>query len=353
MSRGLLDREVRRAVAALPGVRTLQGHEVTALTGRDGIVTGVRCRVRGAQDNERILAADLVVDASGRGSDAPAWLSTLGFAPVRETVVDAYLGYATRLCRRPEGLNADWKAMLVRSRTATTRAGAIFPIEGGRCLVTLAGFARDYPPQDEDGFLAFVRGIGVPEFCEAVRAAEPLAPTVGYRRTTNRWRRYDEAERWPEGFVAVGDAVCAFNPYYGQGMGVAAMSATVLADLLAGRGAPSGFARAFQRRLARLLATPWLMATTEECRYPGTAGAAFGWRTRLNLWYTDRLLARAARDPAVMRAFMRVSHLVDPFGALIRPRVALPVLFGAAGGEPVVPAPSSATQARWCTGCRP
>ena len=223
MSRDLLDRELRRAVSALPGVRTLQGHEAMALTGSKGIVTGVRCRLRGAQDNERILRADLVVDASGRESRAPDWLADLGFGPVRETVVDAFLGYATRLCRQPEGMNSDWRAMLVRSRTATTRAGAIFPIEGGRCLVTLAGFSRDYPPQDDDGFLEFVRAIGVPEFYDAVRAADPLAPAVGYRRTTNRWRRYHEARRWPEGFIAVGDAVCAFNPYYGQGMAVAAI----------------------------------------------------------------------------------------------------------------------------------
>ena len=118
--------------------------------------------------------------------------------------------------------------MLVRSQAVSTRAGAIFPIEGGRCLVTLAGFECDYPPLDDTDFLEFVRSIGVPEFYEAVRAAEPVAPIFGYRRTTNRWRRYHEAQRWPEGFIALGDAVCAFNPYCGQGMSVAAMSAEAL-----------------------------------------------------------------------------------------------------------------------------
>jgi 2-polyprenyl-6-methoxyphenol hydroxylase-like FAD-dependent oxidoreductase len=199
-------------------------------------------------------------------------------------------------------------------------------------VVTLAGFARDYPPQDDEGFLEFARSIGVPDFYEAVRVAEPLGSAVGYRRTTNRWRRYHAAERWPDGFVAVGDAVCAFNPYYGQGMSVAALSALALGALLAKRGPGAGFAREFQRHLARLIATPWLMATTEECRYPETDGARFGWRTRLNLWYTGRLLTRAAHDPDAMKAFVAVSHLLEPFGAVLRPRVLVPVLLRPGSG---------------------
>ena len=137
--------------------------------------------------------------------------------------------------------------------------------------------------------------------------------------------------------MALGDAVCAFNPYYGQGMAVAASSAVMLGALLAGRGPGAGFAAAYQRRLARLLATPWLMATTEECRYPGTDGARFGWRTRLNLWYTDRLLTRAAHDPEVMRAFVAVSQLTEPFAAIVRPRIlaaGAPAAEGLRGGSP-------------------
>ena len=172
--------------------------------------------------------------------------------------------------------------MLVRSRASSTCAGAIFPTEGGRCLVTLAGFARDYPPQGDDGFLEFVEKMGVPEFYNAVRAAEPLTGAIGYRRTTNRWRHYHQAEQWPEGFIALGDAVCAFNRYYGQGLSVAAMSAVMLDAHLAEHGIGGGFAARFQRHLGRLLGTPWLMATTEERRHPATEGASFNWQTRLN-----------------------------------------------------------------------
>jgi flavin-dependent dehydrogenase len=200
------------------------------------------------------------------------------------------------------------------------------PIEGGRWLVTLAGFSRDYPPQDEAGFMAFARSIAVPELHSALCAAEPLGPAIGYRRTTSRWRRYHEAARWPDGFVALGDAVCSFNPYYGQGMAVAALSAIALGELVAGRGLSPGFAATFQSRLARLLADPWLMATTEDCRHAATVGAVRTWRTRLNLWYTDRLIERATHDPVAMNAFMSVLQLVEPYHTVMRPRVLVPAL---------------------------
>jgi 2-polyprenyl-6-methoxyphenol hydroxylase-like FAD-dependent oxidoreductase len=330
MSRDLLDREVRRAVAALPGVRTLSGHEVTGLSGDNNVVFGVRCRRRGADAEDSVFDADLVVDASGRDSKAPNWLAALGLGAAAEQVVEPFLGYSTRLCRMPENFSAPWKAMIVRSHTEITRGGGIVPIEGGRWLVTLAGFSKDYPPLEEAEFMEFARSLGVPEFAQAVAAAEPLSQAVGFRRTTNRWRRYDEMRHWPEGFVAIGDAVCAFNPYYGQGMSVAALSALALGEAMTTGPQEERCAR-FQRRLAEIIARPWLMATTEECRYPGTQGAARGFKTRLNLWFTDRLLTRAAHDPKVRNAFLSVAQLVEPSSILMRPAVLLPVLFAPRG----------------------
>jgi 2-polyprenyl-6-methoxyphenol hydroxylase-like FAD-dependent oxidoreductase len=329
MSRDLIDQEVRRAVAALPGVRTLSGHEVTGLSGDNNVVFGVRCRRRGAEAEDSVFDADLVVDASGRDSKAPNWLAALGLGEVREQVVEPFLGYSTRLCRMPDNFEAPWKAMIVRSHAEITRGGGIVPIEGSRWLVTLAGFSKDYPPLEDTEFMEFARSIGVPEFAQAVAAAEPLSQAYGFRRTTNRWRRYDEMRHWPEGFVAIGDAVCAFNPYYGQGMSVAALSALALGEAFAREEA--GRCARFQQRLADIIARPWLMATTEECRYPGTQGAARGLKARLNLWFTDRLLTRAAHDPRVRNAFLSVAQLVEPSSILMRPGVLLPVLFAPRG----------------------
>jgi 2-polyprenyl-6-methoxyphenol hydroxylase-like FAD-dependent oxidoreductase len=337
MSRDLIDHEVRNAAAKLPGVRTLCSCEALGLLGDTTAVRGMRYRRRGEDGEEISVEADLVVDASGRDSKAPAWLASLGCGNVRESVVDAFLGYATRLYRVPDGFDPGWAAIIARSRDHLTRAGGIVPIEGGRWLATLAGFARDYPPHTGEGFVEFARSLGVTELARALEAAEPIGEPVGYRRTTNRWRRYDAMRDWPEGFVALGDSVCAFNPYYGQGMSTAALSALLLRDTLSSHSRSRRTSRVFQRRLTRLLARPWLMATTEDCRYPETQGAVRDWRTSLNLWFSDRLIERSTHDATVRDTFHAVVHLIKPGTALMRPRIALPILLAPKASQAASP----------------
>lgn len=103
--------------------------------------------------------------------------------------------------------------------------GVIFPLENNLWLATLAGTNRDYPPDDDAGFLEFARGLAQPDLFEAIREAKPVSGIYGYRYAENRLRHFDRVKRSPEGFVALGDAVCQFNPIYGQGMSVAAIGA--------------------------------------------------------------------------------------------------------------------------------
>src|SRR5262249_14637514 len=160
----------------------------------------------------------------------------------------SFLGYATRLYAPPAGFQADWQALFLQPSAPSARGGGLFPIDGRRWIVTVAGVGRDYPPIDDAGFLDFARSLRSPILYEAIRHAQPLTPLVAYRRTENQLRHYEQLERWPEGFVVLGDAVCAFNPIYGQGMTVAAESAELLDDWLR-RPAP---AHTFQRRLRRV-----------------------------------------------------------------------------------------------------
>jgi hypothetical protein len=96
------------------------------------------------------------------------------------------------------------------------RGGVIFPIENSQWLVTLGGYARDYPPTDDEAaFMAFAKDLRSPLLHQAIQNAEPLSEIRGWQQTANLWRRFERLGRWPEGFVAVGDAVRAFNPVYG------------------------------------------------------------------------------------------------------------------------------------------
>ena len=338
-SRDLLEWVVRSTLASRDRVRFLEGRHVTGLVYDESIgsVTSVKLRSWGREDtdagDDEELLADLVVDASGRDSGSPTWLAALGFGEVRETVVNPFLGYATRLYRPPGDRDVDWRAMIVSNAPPRqTRGGVIYPVEGGCWLVTLAGIARDYPPTDEAGFLAFARSLDTPALYEALSIAEPLSPIWGYRRTENRLRHYERLPRWPDGFVALGDAVCAFNPVYGQGMTASALGALALDRCLRAQrrrqpgGALRGLGRRFQRELAQCNATPWLLATGEDYRWPTTTGGRRGILTTAAHRYVDRVLGLASREPAVGRPFFEVLHLLRPPVRLFSPRILRGVL---------------------------
>jgi 2-polyprenyl-6-methoxyphenol hydroxylase-like FAD-dependent oxidoreductase len=351
-SRELLEWHVRHRLAALDRVRFLTGHEVTGLMASADRreVTGVRLRARPSASDPsapiEALAAALVVDASGRQSHAPDWLAGLGYERPAEERVNAFLGYASRYYAMPADAPADWRALFLQGEPArNSRGGGLFPVEGNRWMVTLAGVGRDYPPTDEAGFLAFARRLRAPLIYETIKDAVPLGPIHGYQRTENQRRFYEKLARRPARFLVTGDALCAFNPVYGQGMTAAAQGALVLDRLLREQaGEPAGLPQRFEREVARVNAAAWLIATGEDVRYPTTEGGVRNLQTRLTQRYFDRVIGAATRDPHVNLAFINVQQLVAPPTTLFRPDVLIPALLrGGAGPVSQPPAMPRAT----------
>lgn len=337
-SRPLVESVVRRRV--VPQVDLQEGVEVTGLLAEEGRVRGVRLRPRGREESQSdwSLAADLVVDASGRTSRAPEWLEGLGVGRPPETRIDAFLGYASRQYVMPSRSPIGQRAVMLMARAPhEPRVGYLFPIDGGRWMVTLAGAGREYPPTDESGFLEFARSLRDPVIHELIKDAEPLTPIRGHRHTANQRRHYERVRPWPEGLLVLGDAACAFNPVYGQGMSVAAQTAAALAGMLARRGYAPRSVRAMQRCVAGCNSGAWLVATGEDLRYPTTEGARPGGRTRLMHRYLDRVLAAATRDELANAAWFDVMMLLQRPQSLFRPRVLASALRGA--GNEVVPRP--------------
>jgi hypothetical protein len=204
----LLEDAIYQRVTSLPGVTLRQGYNVTGLTvdetGRR--VTGVGLSYgRGTDWQERKLAADLVVDSSGRNSRAPEWLAALGFRPPEEWRVNAFVGYASRLYEIPAAFDDRWKTLYVRPTPPDdTRGGIVLTMEDGRWCVTLIGTAGDYPPTDDAGFMEYARSLATPELYDAICEARPLSKLRGFRRTENRVRRYDDLPRYLEGFLVMG-----------------------------------------------------------------------------------------------------------------------------------------------------
>ena len=334
VGRPYLDWVVRRRVAALPNVRLVEGSDVTGLIASADVtrITGVRVRARRGADSESVMDADLVVDASGRSSRTPEWLKALGYEAPQETVINSFVGYASRMFEPPEHFVGDWNMMFIFPiPPVLPRGGSITQLENGQWIVTIAGAARDYPPTDEDGFMAFARSLATPLLYETIKDAKPSSPIHGYRQMANQWRHLERLVRWPDSLVVIGDAACAFNPIYGQGMTVAALEVLLLDACLREQRQRhgddlAGMAQPFQRQLARSNATPWLLATSEDMRYPTTVGSQPGLMTRLMHRYMDRVIEILPEHIEAQRTFLKVLHLIEPPGALFRPHVLGPVV---------------------------
>lgn len=332
-SRALLDWVVRDVVTSRTRVELRTGR-VLGLAGTRGRVGGVRV-ARAAGEEE--LGADLVVDASGRGSRVVTWLAGLGLRGVRELVVDSGLVNATRVYRVPDGAERFPLTIVQADPYAGRpgRSGMVLPIEGDRWMVSLAGTRGGEPPADPDGFLRYTLDLPDPIVGRLISGAEPLTD-VHVSHSTRNVRRYLERVRhWPEGFVVLGDALATFNPAYGQGMSVAALGARALARELARTGpAAPGLARRVQRGAARPVDAAWAMAVSQDVRYPGSRGGRPGVVEHVVGAYTRRMTKAATGSYAAAAALWDVTSLRTSPVRLLRPDTVLATL----GGSPLPPA---------------
>jgi len=332
-TRPLLELEVRRAVMGIPNVQFIQGADVLGLTSSSDrrFVQGVRIRRGGAEET---LAADLVIDASGRGSRMPAWLEALGRSKVKETIVTVDVAYSTRRLKRAPPGKHKWSALFVVGKSPTSkRGGILLPVEGGDWLATLVGLLGDHPPTDPAGWLEFARNLEVPDYYEAVKDAEPVTDPVGFKFPSHQRRHYEQMADFPGGLVVLGDSHCSFNPVYAQGMTTSILGAELLKRQLeawprAGAGpAPEDFTRKFQRALAQATNDPWAAATGEDFRYPEVQGKRpFG--LSAIQWYTQRFHRLSHVDPELTSTFYRVVHMLDPIKEMLKPKIVWKVLKG-------------------------
>ena len=338
-SRPLIEAHVRRRVLGLGNVELLDRCDATTLAlAPDGRrVAGVKLLRRTAGSAEERIDAHLVVVASGRGGRLPAWLEGMGLPRPEEDRLAVDFAYASCRLRLAPGALGEDKLVLVGARPGVPRTLALFAQEGGRWVLTLGGYAGHHPPREPAAFLAFAETVAPPDVAAAIREAEPLDDIVGFRFPANVRRRY---RRLPPGLLPLGDAICAFNPIYGQGMTVAALEAVALRDALAGD-APE---RDYLRAADRIVSQAWQFAGGADLAQPLVPGPRTA-RVRLIDAYLRRLFAAAERDEAVALAFLHVSGMIAPSPSLLRPSVVRRVLAPARGGA-AGPAPRGVARGR-------
>lgn len=269
------------------------------------------------------ITADLVVDATGRGSRASEWLTQLGFEAPPEERNEVNVGYASRTYRhRPEHLDGD-VGVIISTVPGRNRGGVACLIEGDRWHVSLSGMLGDHPPTDPVEFEAFAATLAAPDIHGIITRAEPLDDVVPHRYRGSLRRRYERVDASPEGFLAIGDAVCSFNPLYAQGMSVAAQQVEALRDCL--RSDEPDLPRRFYTRVTPAIDVVWAMSGNADLSHPGVEGNRTA-RTRLINAYVRRAHVAASRDSAVALAFMRLANLVDTPDILLRPAMMARIL---------------------------
>jgi 2-polyprenyl-6-methoxyphenol hydroxylase-like FAD-dependent oxidoreductase len=328
LSRPLLEHVVRTAVLAQPGVHLQSGTRIRGIE-RDGTGWRLSCADGGS------VGGDLVVDASGRSSRMATWLAGLGYTVEPPETVDATLGYACRLYRRPDGRPLP-TGVVIQATPEVPRGGIGLPVEDGGWLVGANGYGEHRPSRDVD-LPTFFGSLRDPAMAEVLAGLEPVGDLSVHRQTGNRRHRYGLRRDWPEGLLVVGDALCAFNPLYGQGIAVGAGQARVLADALGGR---RWSTRRVQLRLRAVADLPWSVATGEDRRYLADPGPTSLPDRLTNAWVREIGHLLMTGDRRAFLTFSRIYHLLGSPLQLTHPALVLGVLRRHLGrGGPVPPRP--------------
>lgn len=325
MTRPLLEFTVRKRLGEYRNVEVRESCRAQKfITGSsDALVTAVRCE--NSDRSSETLQADLVVDASGHGSLTLALLESTGRKLPEETWIGVEVGYATALFDIPEDAPHDWMGIRTFPHYPhNKRAAGILPVEGKRWMLTLGGRYDEKPPGDRDGFLIFAQQLRTPTVYNAIRYAKPASEIVRFGFKGSSWRHFERLENFPQGLLPFGDAICRFNPIYGQGMSVAALEAEVLKSLLTARGAEddglTGLATAFFAEAAKLIDTPWWIAAIPDFIDPRTEGQRPS-DLQDTLKFSAALLKLAAQDAAVHKLLIEVQNLLKPRGVYRNPEL--------------------------------
>ncbi|MEB4209724.1 FAD-dependent oxidoreductase [Mycobacterium sp. 94-17] len=335
-SRPMVELTIRAFVDADPAITLVEGARVDGLLAQhdsDGhVVTGVT--YRDAEGQTRVLAADFVIDAAGRGSRAASWMKELGAEP-EELTLDAKVSYSSRWYKWP-AQDLPWYRFLTTFPDPNPDAPephqylcSVFPIENDSFIAVMGSWGLSMPT-DVESYESAAAKTRTREFSRLLTASEPISGVHHTRSTRNIWRRFDRLDNPPRGFIALGDAVCAFNPIYGQGMSCAA-TAAVMARKLFDRIDPTSpqFAKTFYAEQAGFLKGAWALALSRDGGYPQASGSEAlpdGFRKRLmrkTTWPIFHFVSQACwEDEVIHTHFDRVYNLQESVFDLIKnPRV--------------------------------
>ena len=315
-TRSLVETLIRERLCEFRQVQFQDKQQVLGLKTDPSRKAVIAINSRSRDGHEQLIPAQLVVDASGRGSKAPQWLQAIGYDKPEEIKIDPLLTYGSRLYQIPDNFEHDWKGILLGAQGADNpRSAILVAVEDNRWLVTFGGYGEVQPAQDNNGFLDFARQLRSPVLYEALLTAEPLSPVYRYKGTVNRRRCFEKLSHWPDNFIVIGDAICAFNPTHGKGITNAALSALCLHQTLESYSPHTlqGFSFKFQKQLATVNEETWSEVLERDSHLHTVQHQPSFWSlNQLLRPYLVEVFGTAQSNPQVFQKVIEILHQLRP-----------------------------------------
>jgi 2-polyprenyl-6-methoxyphenol hydroxylase-like FAD-dependent oxidoreductase len=319
-SRPLFEHVVRKRIRGREGIRIREGcHVIDYLHDDDEQrVTGIR--LRNETGTIESVEGHLTVDATGRTSRTPNWLTDNGYPEPDVERVTVDVTYSTVQITRPTDVR---DGILIAPEPHRPRGAAMLPIENDRWEVLLQGLHGERAPANRETFIEWAEDLPLDVIGTRLREQDWQSEIRRYPFPASVRRHYETLSHFPDGLVVTGDAVASFNPIYGQGMSVSALDALALhRELADGLG---DIGPRFFRRISDAVDDAWLTAVGSDFVFDATTGPKPTGIDVLNR-YVDRLVTRAHDDGVLTEAFMRVFRMERRSTSLLRPRILWRVL---------------------------
>ncbi len=331
--RPVIDFILAKQLKLMTHIECYEHCRISNLLVEDNKVTGVIAKW-GDKPAEK-LRADLTIDCSGRNSKVMSWLSAESLNIPEVSQVTPHLGYASCLFKKPDNA-PNWKGVEIACHAPKNpKAAGLWEVENQQWLLTLIGTAGEYPPNDYDGFMAFAKSLESSSVYDAIKDLQPLSTIRSHRGTDNQWRHFEKMKDMPEGLMVCADAHCCYNPYYGQGMTINAITADVFAKnfkLAAKKGLQGTQAlklirQKYYRKSFLSLWLGWSLATFEDARWPSTEGLSLRWYEKLFFIYLDKVLHVAITNEKVTEICVKIANMTLGAQAILHPYIIVQSLF--------------------------
>lgn len=323
--RPVIDYILARQLKKITHITCYEHCRIHGLVVESGKVVGVNVKQENNPPEDHYAA--LTIDCSGRHSKVMSWLEEKNVACPKTSKVTPHLGYASCLYQKPDNA-PDWKGVEIACHAPhNAQAAGLWEVENNQWLLTLIGTAGQYPPNDYEGFLNFSKTLESPSVFNAIKDLQPLSSVRSHRGTDNQWRHFEKMKHMPEGLIVCGDAHCCYNPYYGQGMTITAITADILAKNFAAAAhrqtrvdkAIASIRKSYYRKSFIPLWLGWSLATFEDARWPSTEGLALRWYEKLFFVYLDAVLHAAIHNRKVTEICVKIANMTLGAHAILHP----------------------------------